>query len=128
MQEQSQEGAVTRDGVPLAERIVITRRFEPKMVPVPMAGQASTRYKDLSTEGPTTIRVEGPEPGFREELERLKAAATDVEVGRRDRGWRPQPVSIEIDGESFEDCGLDRPLNGYGALEAVEFTLYHERL
>lgn len=128
MDEHPQAGELYRDGVAVAERIVLTRRFEPRLAPVAMAGRSTTGYKDLSTQGPTTIRVEYPEPGLREELERLKAGATDVEIGRRDRRWRPRPVSIEVDGEVFEDCAIDRPLNGFGPLEETEFTVHNERL
>lgn len=128
MDKYPQVGELFRDGAAIAERIVLTRRFEPRYAPVAMAGQVSTGFKDLTTQGPTTIRVERPEPSLRQELERLQAGATDIEIGRRDRQWRPRPVSVELDGEVFNDCAIDRPLNGYGPLEEVEFTVHHERL
>jgi hypothetical protein len=76
----------------------------------------------------TTIRIEEPDPAFREELERLQAGARDIEIGRRDRQWRPKPIDVKIGDRNFQDCSLESPLLPYGSVEEMEFGLFHSDL
>ncbi len=125
MQDRQHNAEIFRDGERIAEAAVIISRFQPRAAVVPLPGQHAVGYKDLSTQGPTTIKIEEPDPGFRVELERLQAAGRDIEIARRDRGWRPQPVSVKVSESVYEECVLDRPLNPYGPLDTTEFELHH---
>jgi hypothetical protein len=128
MQESTHSVEIFREGDRVAKAAVVTSRFQPRAEPVPITGTQAVGYKDLSTQGPTTIRIEQPDPAFREELERLQAGARDIEVGRRDRQWRPEPVTVKVGDSIYDGCGLDRPLNPYGSLEETEFDLHHPDL
>jgi hypothetical protein len=119
---------VYRDGRPIAESAILMRSFEARVVEMPLAGRQDVGYKDVSVTGPTRIRIEGPTPTFTAELERLLAGAQDVEIGRRDRQWRPEPIDVVVEGETLSGCILDRPTNYFGSIEAVEFGLHHEQL
>lgn len=125
MQKEAHEAEVFRDGRPIAVAALVITRFQPRAVPVPQAGMQSVGYKDVSTQGPTTIRVAQPDPVFAKELIRLQAGARDVEIGRRDRQWRPEPIDLAIGGQSFQGCELGRPSQPYGSLEETEFDLHH---
>jgi hypothetical protein len=128
METTEHEAQIFRDGRPVAESTTVLRRFEARSVVVPRPGQQSIGYKDVSITGPTTIRIEGPERNLAEELERLLAGAQDLEIGRRDRQWRPEPIDVVVEGETFIGCGLNRPTNYLGSIKTVEFGIHHERL
>ncbi len=104
------------------------RRFELRAAAIPRAGSQVVSYKVLSVSGPSTIRITEPDRELASELQRLLAGARDVEIGRRDRGWRPEPISVVVDGVAYEQCLLDRPFNPYGTIESVEFRIRHGEL
>jgi hypothetical protein len=127
MEESSEQAEVFR-GAKRVARAVVTVRGQLRLAVMPLAGSQAVGFKDVSTQGPTTARFEEPEPPFGAELERLQDGARDIEVGRRDRQWRPEPVVIRVAGETYEECALDRPLNPYGPLAETEFVLRHPDL
>ena len=92
METTEHEAQISRDGRPVAKTATILRRFEARAHAMRLPGQQSVGYKDVSVTGPTTIRIEGPDRDLTEELERLLAGTQDIEIGRRDRLWRPQPI------------------------------------
>jgi hypothetical protein len=128
METTEHDAQIFRDGRAVAESATVLRRFEARAVAVPRPGRQSIDYKDVSVTGPTTMRIEGPDRELTEELERLLAGAQDLEIGRRDRQWRPEPIDVVIEGETFSGCNLDRPTDYLGSIETVEFGIHHERL
>jgi hypothetical protein len=119
---------VYRDGRPIAESATVLRSFDARVAELPPAGRQDVVYKNVSVTGPTRIRIEAPAQALAAPLERLLAGAHDIEVGRRDRRWRPQPIDAALDGETFAGCILDRPTNYFGWIDPVEFVLHHNQL
>jgi hypothetical protein len=131
MQEFGFSARVFRDGEVLCEEAFVIRRAEDRSIPVDLPGRGRG-IKPNVVRGPTGIRFGGfIRTDFRAELERLALASRDDDVGRRDRGWRPR-VTVAIDESGgpreHEDCYLERPINGYGAVEQIEFGLRHNEL
>lgn len=127
------EGEAFRAGRGLA-RVVVTRRGERREIRVPLVGTGGYGYREDWIGHPSSIQfVEIWDDELRGELERLARGAADVEVGRRDRRWRPAPIDLRLEGpragiENVIECALDRPLVPYGAVETVQFGVRHEDL
>jgi hypothetical protein len=120
MEEHSAPARILRGEAVVGGGIVV-RRIDRRAVEVPIPGQAPG-LKDVSRRGPTTLQIEEADPGLREELEQLLEIASDIELARQRRGWAPEPVTIEVEGERYK-ARIDRPINPYGAVESVEFQL-----
>jgi hypothetical protein len=125
MEEFTESGTVLREGVPICDGAEVTRRAEARATRVPVPGSPTIQYKDQSVRGETTIRIIDPDPGFREELEKLRAIASDVDLARANRGWAPAPVTVEIGSRTYADCRIGRPLDYFGGVEALEYRLEH---
>lgn len=107
----------------VADDIEVIETVEVGRTPVDIPGTGRRDFKPWVRHHPTTIRFRSVvDPRFRAELERLAAAATDVEAGRRDRRWLPAPFDIVLEDEvSLAGVIVKRPLNGYGAIEQIGF-------
>ena len=127
MIEQTKTGIASRDGVRVAD-VELTGSIAPQVARVDMPGTQRVGCKDLSRRGPTTIRPLNPDPGLRAELEQLLAMGRDPDVARAHRTWRRPSMSIEVDGQRFDDCSLEQPFNPYGAVEQSEFVVHHKNL
>jgi hypothetical protein len=45
-----------------------------------------------------------------------------VDVGRRDRGWTPPPIDLELDDrETLHGVVVQRPLEAFAGVAAIEF-------
>lgn len=118
-------GRALRDGAVLANELVLIEQAELESIALPVAG-GGTVYRHKLRHDPTLIRfLSIADRGFRSELDRLAAARREVNIGRRDRGWAPAPVDIELDnGILLRGVQVQRPLNGFGAPEAISFNVY----
>ena len=130
MQERIRTGRAMRDGRVIADLVEVTERVESRLTPVPLPGSASVGHKQQTIRHPTTVTFRSiADEALRGDLDRLAQAAHNVEVGRRDRGWQPDPIDIVLDdGSQALGAFVDRPFNGYGALEVIAFTLRHDAL
>ena len=130
MESRVRSGRALRAGQVVASEVEVVERVEVDAIPVDLPGTARRGFKPRTTHHPTTIRFLSIEDGeLRAELERLALAAQDVDVARRDRGWRPEALDLALEEDaSFTGAHVGRPLNGFGAVEAIEFDLGHEEL
>lgn len=130
MQSRARSGRALRDGQVVAAEVEVVERVEVDALPVDLPGTTRRDFKPRTTRHPTTIRfVSIEDRELRSDLERLALAARDVDVARRDRGWRPKPLDLALEEDAdFAGAYVGRPLNGFGAVEAIEFDLGHEDL
>lgn len=122
------------EGLPLCDVVAVIRRWRPAPLKCQSLGQAVRDPKDATIALPTTVRIcDGLEPSLRAELEGLAAGARDVtsdaDSETRASAWGRSIVQLETPGDESSFLGyIDAPINGYGAIETLEFGLRHPEL
>ena len=126
------DATVFREGSAICREAEVVLRYEARILPVPLAGQAAYGYKDVGRHHPTIIRFLGwIEHGFEGEVRELSHGAMDDDVRRRqlDEGWAPPPIDLELeDGQSLSGCHLQAPISGFGPIAELDFQLLHPPL
>jgi hypothetical protein len=119
------EGRAWRDGEVVAENVEVIERVEIRTTAIPVAGANRQVVRQTTIHGQPTLRLGFvTEPVFRSELERLAEGRRNIDVGRRDRGWVPAPIELELDdGATLHDVQVQRPLDAFGGVEAIEFNV-----
>jgi hypothetical protein len=123
-----ERGRALREGEVVDAEIAVTRRGEIQAIPVARPGSMSTGHKPVPVRGETTIRFDDPSPALRAELDRIVELAKDPDLQRKNRGWAPASITIEIESGVYTDCAISRPLNPYGPTLDLDYGLTHEDL
>jgi hypothetical protein len=126
------DATVFRDGRTICTDAGIVLQYQPRHVPVPIAGDNRYMTRDVGHHLPTIIRfLDGVDPDFEAELAELAHGATDNDVRRshRDHGWAPAPIDLELDdGRPLNGCRVQYPVMGFGAVHTIDFQLAHTPL
>ena len=121
-------GQAYRDGALVAAEVEVTETTRTQATPVPIAGTSRTDFKRVVIRGPSTIRfVQLDDAGLEDELRQLVAAASDVDLRRRqrDQGWAPKPLNLVLDFErTLTGCVLDHPTFGHSAIRSTDFAVH----
>jgi len=118
-------GRAFRDDHLVADELELIEQAELRITEVPVAGGARSVVRQRVIRGPSMIRFTTiTDEGFRSDLNRLAEASRDPDVGRRVRGWLPEPIDLVMDdGAAWRGVAVQRPLNGYGGAEAIRFNI-----
>ena len=95
MEARNTSGQAYRDGKLVATEIVLTERARLESTPVPITGTNRVDFKQTPIRGQSTIRfIQVDDLELEDELRQLIAAASDVDLRRRQRDerWSPKPT------------------------------------
>jgi len=120
-------GQAYRDGKLVATEIILTERARLESTPVPITGTNRVDFKQTPIRGQSTIQfMQVDDSGLEDELRQLIAAASDVDLRRRQRDerWSPRSLDLILDYErNLSECRLAHPLFGYSVVEATDFPI-----
>jgi hypothetical protein len=84
-------------------------------------------FKQTPIRGQSTIQfIQVDDSELEDELGQLIAAASDVDLRRRQRDehWSPKPLDLILDYErNLSECRLTHPTFGYSAIETTDFPI-----
>ena len=127
METRETPGQAYRSGKPVAAEILLTERARLESTPVPITGTNRVDFKQTPIRGQSTIRfIQVDDLELEDELKQLIAAASDVDLKRRQRDehWSPKPLDLILDPErNLSGCRLVHPSFGYSAIEATDFPI-----
>jgi hypothetical protein len=105
----------------------LTERARLESTPVPITGTNRVDFKQTPIRGQSTIQfIQVDDPALESELKQLIAAASDVDLRRRQRDeqWSPKPFDLILDyEENLSGCRLAHPVFGYSAIEATDLPI-----